>query len=37
MPKTLIVPVDGSDVAERAMHVAQRLAGHNSTGATYWS
>ena len=25
MPKTLIVPVDGSDAAERAIHVAQRL------------
>ena len=25
MPKTLIVPVDGSDAAERALHVAQRL------------
>ena len=25
MPRTLIVPVDGSDAAERAVHVAQRL------------
>jgi nucleotide-binding universal stress UspA family protein len=26
MPKTIIVPVDGSDASERAVHVAQRLA-----------
>lgn len=31
MPKTIIVPVDGSESAERAMRVTQGLATHFDT------